>query len=117
MFGKIYESLYKGSLVGAGVEVFAIWPYCISNQRPDHEYGSIVELNPKYLALVIGMKEEAVEKAMGELRETIESMAQGHDVHFCEFGGGETAAGKLRACEDIIELIDARWPRAKEGKP
>lgn len=65
MFGKIFESLYKGSMVDAGPYVFAVWPYVIATQRPA---GGVmyVELNPKILAFVIGKgtTEQQVQEAI-----------------------------------------------------
>ena len=48
MYGKSFESKYEGSMVGAGVYVFAVWDYCITKNR-----SGIVELNPKLLAFVL----------------------------------------------------------------
>lgn len=59
MYGKHFESLYRGSMVGAGSDVFAVWGYVIANTRR-----SYVELNPKYLAVVIGESEERMAKAI-----------------------------------------------------
>lgn len=64
MFGKIFESLFTGSMIGAGSPVFAVWSYVIANQKPDKAYGSVVELNPKLLAAVIGDPIEQVNKAI-----------------------------------------------------
>lgn len=43
-------------MMGAGPKVFAIWPYIIANADAD----GFVELNPKLMALLIGMTEEEV---------------------------------------------------------
>lgn len=64
MFGKLYESLYEGSMVGAGSVVFAVWTYVIAKQRPDKVVGAQVTLNAKLLAVVIGEPEEAIEAAI-----------------------------------------------------
>lgn len=48
MYGKSFESKYEGSMVGAGVYVFAVWDYCITKNR-----SGVVELNPKLLAFVL----------------------------------------------------------------
>jgi hypothetical protein len=67
MFGKIFESLYKGSMVGAGSVVFAVWGYVIAHQKPDKTIGSQVELNPKILAFLIGESEGNIQKAIDYL--------------------------------------------------
>lgn len=61
MYGKAFGSMYEGSMVGAGMNVFAVWNYCIAKN-----WGGTVELNPVYLAFVLGGTEgevlEAIEK-------------------------------------------------------
>jgi len=59
MYGKIFESCFEGSMVGAGPNVFAVWAYIISKT-----FDSIVEINPKLLAVVIGTSVEDIEKAI-----------------------------------------------------
>ena len=59
MYGKSYESMYEGSLVGAGMNVFAVWNYIITKSR-----AGCVEINPKLLAFTLGGKEEEVESAL-----------------------------------------------------
>jgi len=62
-YGKIFESLYTGSMVGSGLNVFALWAYCIANAKPP---GSI-ELNPKILATTFGCTVTEVEDAIAKL--------------------------------------------------
>lgn len=64
MYGKIFESMYQGSMVGAGANVFALWPYVIANMRKDPKVGAQVDLNPKVLAFVFGNTEGDVRKAI-----------------------------------------------------
>jgi len=59
MYGKHFASTYKGSMFGAGVEVFAVWGYVIANTIQ-----SQVELNPSYLAAVLGSTPDAIAKAI-----------------------------------------------------
>lgn len=49
MYGKAFESMYEGSMVGAGCNVFAVWNYVIAKNRC-----GVVELNPRLLAFVLG---------------------------------------------------------------
>jgi hypothetical protein len=49
MYGKIHQSLYTGSLIGAGPDVFSVWGWVIA-----HVVDGIVEINPTLLAMVIG---------------------------------------------------------------
>ena len=51
MFGKFYESTFTGSMMGKGPGVFAVWAYIIAYTKPD----SYVEINPKLIAILIGM--------------------------------------------------------------
>lgn len=64
MYGKHFDSLYEGSMVGAGAIVFAVWGYVIAKQVPDPKVGSQVRLNPVLLAAAIGEKQEDIEKAI-----------------------------------------------------
>jgi hypothetical protein len=49
MFGKHFESMYTGSMVGHGSLVFAVWGYVIAHTR-----NSLVELNPALIAAIFG---------------------------------------------------------------
>jgi len=66
-FGRIFERMYRGSMVGAGPHVFAVWPYVIAHMRGHPEYGALVELNPKLLAFILGDEELEVVKAIDYL--------------------------------------------------
>jgi hypothetical protein len=67
MFGKSFDSMYRGSMMGAGSHVFAVWGFVISNQKPDREVGFQVELNVKLLAMVIGDTEDRMQAAVDYL--------------------------------------------------
>lgn len=62
MYGKIYPSLYTGSLYGKGAMVLALWPYIIAHARIDEN--STVELNPALLANVFGEPVDSITKAI-----------------------------------------------------
>jgi hypothetical protein len=67
MYGKLWESMYTGSMMGAGLGPFALMPYVVSNMKPYPNGDSIemrLELNPKFLAAVLGTKEQVIEKAI-----------------------------------------------------
>jgi len=64
MYGKIFSSMYKGSMVGSGAVVFAVMGYVISEQRPPD---FVVELNSKLLSAILGEPEEAIQKAIEKL--------------------------------------------------
>jgi hypothetical protein len=70
MYGKIFESLYRGSMVGAGTTMFAVWPYVIANMRADSVMGAQVDLNPKLLAFILGTDESDVRKTIDRLCST-----------------------------------------------
>ncbi len=70
-FGKHHASMYTGSLVGKGAEVFAVMGYIIANMRPrriggreDGKWRMVVEMNPKLLAFIIGAKEGEIAAAI-----------------------------------------------------
>ena len=49
-------------MIGAGLNVFAVWNYCIAKNR-----SGVVELNPKLLAFVLGGKEAEICSAIEKL--------------------------------------------------
>lgn len=59
MYGKAYESMYEGSMIGAGINVFAVWNWVIAKVR-----NGVIEINPKLLAFTLGGKEADVEGAL-----------------------------------------------------
>lgn len=59
VYGKTYESMYHGSMVGAGLNVFAVWNYIITNTH----FG-VIELNPKLLHAILGGELIEVEAAL-----------------------------------------------------
>jgi hypothetical protein len=62
MYGKHFESMYEGSMYGAGLSVFAVWGYVIAHVRK-----SKVELNPKKLSDTLGGSVEEIEEAINTL--------------------------------------------------
>ena len=62
MYGKAFESMYTGSMVGAGLNVFAVWNYAITKAKC-----GIVELNPKLMVAILGGTIKEVESAMAFL--------------------------------------------------
>src|SRR5437016_2513076 len=66
-FGKIYEKMFEGSLVGAGSMAFAVMGYVIAKQRPvgtPGEQRMEVMLNARLIAPILGETVEAVDKAI-----------------------------------------------------
>jgi len=65
-FGKHHASMYSGSMVGKGAEVFAVMGYVIANMVPDASVVGrmVVELNPKLLAFIIGEPEDEIASAI-----------------------------------------------------
>lgn len=60
MFGKLFASMYAGSMYGAGPEVFAVWPYVIATA----DMTGVVELNSEMMANALGMTKERVESVI-----------------------------------------------------
>lgn len=52
-YGRIWESMYEGSLAGAGPEVFCLMPYVIAKMRMS-KGRAMVLLNPKLLVSIFG---------------------------------------------------------------
>ena len=59
-FGKLWECMFQGSMVGMGPTYFAVWAYIIAHAKPPGE----VEVNPRVVAALIGCSPEQVEEAM-----------------------------------------------------
>lgn len=63
MFGKFFASTFTGSMVGSGLNVFAVWGYVIANTRQD----GTVEINPPIVAAVLGCAVGEVTSALDVL--------------------------------------------------
>lgn len=57
MYGKSYESKYEGSMVGAGLNVFAVWDYMTTKARNGY-----VEVNPILVAFTLGGAKQDVKE-------------------------------------------------------
>jgi uncharacterized phage protein (TIGR02220 family) len=64
MYGKHFQSMYTGSMVGKGSVSFAVWGYVIANHHLDLDEGAQVELNPKLLAFILGEDQAKIEAAI-----------------------------------------------------
>lgn len=60
MFGKVFDTMYTGSMVGAGPMVFALMPYAVTHCNAD----GLVEINPRLVSALIGAPVEDVEQAL-----------------------------------------------------
>lgn len=60
IFGKVFASMFEGSMYGAGAHVFAVMSYVISYMQPDKDREEYVRLNPKALSDTIGEKEDRI---------------------------------------------------------
>lgn len=63
MFGKFFASTWTGSMCGAGAHVFSVWAYALSTSDAD----GCVELNPAFMAPIIGMSRDDVQRALDYL--------------------------------------------------
>ena len=59
-YGKVFESMFTGSLVGTGPTVFAVWTYCVANAKPP----GLVEVHPRILATILGAELDDVLRAL-----------------------------------------------------
>lgn len=64
MYGKVFAQMYRGSLYGAGLNVFAVWPWLIANS----DSKGYVEVNSRELAQILGCNRETVDEAMDFLQ-------------------------------------------------
>jgi hypothetical protein len=63
MYGKWFAKAYQGSMYGAGLEVFAVWPWVIANA----DRKGYVEINPKRVASELGCTPEDIQTALAYL--------------------------------------------------
>ena len=59
MYGKTFESMYDGSMIGTGLNVYGVWNYVIAKTRR-----GVIELNPKLLAFILGGDQAEIESAI-----------------------------------------------------
>lgn len=64
IYGKIFGTMFEGSMVGAGSHVFAVMAYVISHMQPGPDKVEFVRLQPKLLAAAIGEDEVEIERAI-----------------------------------------------------
>ncbi len=62
-WGKHFQSMYTGSMVGAGPDVFAVWGYVLAHK----DKAGTVELNPRLIATTIGMSKARAKSAVDYL--------------------------------------------------
>ncbi len=63
-YGKIFSSMFKGSLYGKGWGPLLVMSYAVANATPDKEFGMVVDLNPKEMADKFGEDEDDVRAAI-----------------------------------------------------
>ena len=64
IFGKVFATMFTGSMYGSGAPVFAVMTYVIANMQPDRDRVEFVRLNPQVLADTIGEKKETIQRAI-----------------------------------------------------
>lgn len=64
MYGKLFGSMFEGSLVGKGWGPLLVMSYAVANGEPDREAGMLVELNPVLMAAQFGEDVEDVKRAI-----------------------------------------------------
>ncbi len=60
MFGKVFEQMYTGSMVGAGTNVYSLWPYMIACCDSDGD----VDVHPVAVAAILGGKVDEIKSAL-----------------------------------------------------
>ena len=125
MYGKHFESMYEGSMYGAGIAVFAVWGYAISHVR-----ASMVELNPRLLSNTLGGTVEEVELAIEYLcKPDPESRHKEHggrrlirEGQFQYFLPSWESYRKIRSADERreynrVKQAEYRSKKPKRGKP
>ena len=78
-YGRIWEGMYEGSMVGAGPEVFCLWPYVVTKMRQVDGVAQVM-LNPDLLRVVFGVDDvEFVRRGIAKLCEGDESSKNGKE--------------------------------------
>lgn len=62
MYGRIFQSMYHGSMFGQDPLVFAVWGYVLANA-----FDSMVELHPHFLAPMFNTTKEEIEAVIKKL--------------------------------------------------
>lgn len=62
-YGKVFESMFTGSMVGTSPLMFAVWSYCIAQSKPP----GYVELNPTIIASILGSTRDEVQEVLDTL--------------------------------------------------
>lgn len=63
-YGKIFQTMFTGSMCGAGAGVYAVMSYVIAFMQPDKERVEHVRLQVGYLAKVIGEEPGVIQAAI-----------------------------------------------------
>ena len=70
MYGKLFERMYTGSMMGGGAMIFAVWPYVIAHMKPNRDRKVFtVELNTQLMAVLIGESEPEIAKIISKFCE------------------------------------------------
>src|ERR1700757_3941657 len=64
MYGRIFASMFAGSMVGTGPDVISVWAYVLAHMQRGY-----IELNPVLLGVIIGMPFDRAEAAIAKLCE------------------------------------------------
>jgi len=64
MYGRLFKTMYDGSMVGKGFAAFAVMGFVIANQQPSADGEFWVRLNTTNLSSVFGEPEKKIEEAI-----------------------------------------------------
>jgi len=62
-YGKVFPTMYTGSMHGAGLNVFALWPWILANK----DENGVTEVNPDFVAPQLGCCAQQVQEALDYL--------------------------------------------------
>lgn len=124
MYGRVFESMFTGSMRGSGALVFAVWTYVIATMREDRAVGVQVELRPDLLEFYLGEEKAAIEAAIKKLCEPDEdSMCEEEEgrrlVQVGKYSYRVVSGPKyiaIRSAEDLREYRRLAKRREREKK-
>jgi gas vesicle protein len=106
VYGKIFDTVFTGTLYGSGPTVFAVWAYVIATAKPP----GVVEINPKLLAGCIGTDVGDIKKAI-DLLCAPDSDSRNPDSDGCRLihmGGLQYEVVSFQKYRDMVSMEDKR---------
>ena len=107
MYGKSYESKFTGSMVGAGLNVFAVWDYLLTMAR-----GGYVEVNPVLLAFTLGGPEQDIK----EIEDALDFLQQPDPKSRSKLEGGRRIVKEGEYQYRLVNWVEYNGIRTEEDR-